>query len=411
MTQLQDALRKTMGAPQKKEPPPTQKKSFRFLWLIAIVGVSLIGALALLQGQIEKLKKREKILRHSVNILEYGTLSADCLGQIPVPPKLANIPFGEDLGLVVGVKSVPVRNVKAPHNPSLIASESGYDLFFRYDVLSSQSKYAPYFSRIGVVSLDKNFEQTDKEFQKINLPTDYTEDPRVISFGEKLYLVFNMLDLNNLQCRQMCISGLSRDTFDVDFTTVLDMNLKRIEKNWPPFEYIGADNKRELLFEYQISPRTILALPDPRKNELKPLISPREIAYLSLPWPEKWGEIRGGTPAQKIGDEYLGFFHSLLLESNGLDWYLMGAYTFQAEPPFAITGVSTQPIFFRGIFDTPITNTASTNKRVSYPSGFVIEKQQDRELIHLSCGENDSGIKIVTLDKEVLLKNMNRIEH
>ena len=62
MTQLQDALRKTMGAPQKKEPPPTQKKSFRFLWLIAIVGVSLIGALALLQGQIEKLKKREKIL-------------------------------------------------------------------------------------------------------------------------------------------------------------------------------------------------------------------------------------------------------------------------------------------------------------------------------------------------------------
>jgi predicted GH43/DUF377 family glycosyl hydrolase len=411
MTQLEDILKNTLSSPQKNQLHDKRKKSWRFLSTIAVVGLFFIALVLVFQGQIERLKKREKILRHSVNKLEYGVLSADCLGQIPIPPKFANIPFGEDSGLVINVKPISIRNVIAPHNPSLIASESGYDLFFRYDILSSQSRYASYFSQIGVVSLDKSFEQTDKELKKIDLPTDYTEDPRIVSVGDQLYLVFNMLDLENLKCRQMCVSNLQRDTFDVNYTTILDMNLKPVEKNWPPFQYIGAENEAELFFEYQISPRTLFSLPDPRKNELKPFIVPRQIAYLFLPWSEKWGEIRGGTPPQKIGDEYLGFFHSAVIEANGLAWYIMGAYTFQAKPPFALTGISKHPIFFHGIFDTPITNTASTNKRVCYPSGFVIEKQKDKELIHVACGENDSGIKIVTLDKTVLLKNMNRIEH
>ncbi|MBX9744839.1 MAG: hypothetical protein K2X08_06490 [Chlamydiales bacterium] len=84
----------------------------------------------------------------------------------------------------------------------------------------------------------------------------------------------------------------------------------------------------------------------------------------------------------------------------------MGAYTFKAEPPFTITRMSPQPILFRGIFDTPIANTAQDWKRVIFPSGFVLEKQQDRELIHLACGENDCAIKIVTFDKKALLDSL-----
>jgi hypothetical protein len=89
----------------------------------------------------------------------------------------------------------------------------------------------------------------------------------------------------------------------------------------------------------------------------------------------------------------------------------MGAYTFEAHPPFRITGISNHPILFRGIFDTPYINTASLDKRVIFPSGFVLEKQQNKELIHVACGENDSAVKIITLDKEKLIKSMNRFEH
>ena len=33
-------------------------------------------------------------------------------------------------------------------------------------------------------------------------------------------------------------------------------------------------------------------------------------AYQKLFWPKNWGILRGGTPAQKVGNEYLAFFHS-----------------------------------------------------------------------------------------------------
>ena len=89
----------------------------------------------------------------------------------------------------------------------------------------------------------------------------------------------------------------------------------------------------------------------------------------------------------------------------------MGAYTFNAAPPFNLTGISKYPILFKGIYETPFINTASIDKRVIFPSGFVVENQDDRELIHLACGENDCSVKIVTLDKEQLLKSMLRFEN
>jgi len=196
----------------------------------------------------------------------------------------------------------------------------------------------------------------------------------------------------------------------MNYSTVLDMNLQWIEKNWGSFEYIGADQKPHLFLEYQMSPRKLFELPDPRVNEVKNLTLPQEVSYLPLPWADKWGAIRGGAPAQKIGNEYLGFFHSSFAE-NGLLWYVMGAYTFEAHPPFRITGISNHPIIFRGMFETPYTNTAPLNKCVIFPSGFVIEKQRSRELIHLACGENDSTVKIVTFDKKKLLASMNRFEN
>lgn len=420
MSRIKDALDRVID-PEKKSANIkfTSRKIFfspRSKALFFILGFLLSLSLAaggwILQNQVRLLKKKEKRLAHEMRRLKQKTIAADCLGGIPAPSKLIGLPFADDLGIVVDVKTVDVRNVTAPHNPSLIQTASGYDLFFRYDKMSKEAKHLPYFSHIGVVSLTPDFSQEAAEFQKIELPTGYSEDPRVLWMGDQLYLIFNMLDPGNTQARFICLANINPNNYKVNYTTPLDMNLVLVEKNWPPFVFVEENQKPALFFEYQISPHKILSLPNPRENELLNIALPRNSSYISLShiWESKWGRMRGGTPALKIGDEYLAFFHSGFTEKNGMWWYVMGAYTFQAEYPFSLTKISKHPILFRNIFETPIIHTADHNKRVIYPAGFVIEEKDGKELIHLACGENDCAIKIVTLDKKALIENMNRIE-
>ena len=116
-------------------------------------------------------------------------------------------------------------------------------------------------------------------------------------------------------------------------------------------------------------------------------------------------------------NKFLVFFHSNISaisfkrgvqNKQGFN-YVMGAYTFQAKPPFRITAISHYPILFDGIYNSPHMNTAESKKRIIFPSGFAFEKQDGRDLIHVSCGENDSAIKIVTLDQKTLLKSLKKI--
>jgi predicted GH43/DUF377 family glycosyl hydrolase len=371
-------------------------------WMGLFAVLFLIGGL-LLGKQLQKLRQKQKVMYRSVKQMQYfSTPATSYLGNAPAPIRLSNLLLGEDLGIVVGVKQINIRNV-TPYNPSLIQLKSGYDLFFRYDVLSSKARIAPFFPG--------QFEQTTQEFKRIDLKTDYAEDPRIVEVGDELYLFYNDLDQQSLQGRFMSVANLNRDTYAVNYTTALDMNLQLVEKNWSPFEYIDEQQKARFFIEYRIHPRKLLELPNPQVNDLQNITLPREDSFISLLWPTKWGEIRGGTPAKKIGDEYLAFFHSCFKEDSGLVWFNMGAYTFEAKPPFRLTGISSHPILFKGIYDTPLTHTAPFEKRVIYPGGFVIEKQGERELVHVACGENDCAVKIVTMDLKKLKENLIRLEN
>ncbi len=339
-----------------------------------------------------------------------GMVTSHCFGKVPIPPRLANVPFADDLGIVLGVKSVPIRNVRAPHNASLIRTASGYELFFRYDVVSWKSYFAPYFSRIGVVHLNDQFEQGEQEFRTLDLDNDFAEDPRAMFVGDQLYVFCNILDTDNLKCRSMCVANVDPSSFNVNYRTVLEMNFQWMEKNWIPFEYVGANQEPKLFLEYRISPRKLLEVPDPQGGAMVDLRTPKGTAYITLPWANKWGEPRGGTPFIKVGDEYLSFFHSGFHEANGLIWYVMGAYTSEAHPPFRITGISDYPILFRGIFDSPVIHTADAHKRVIFPAGIVVEKRGGKEIAHVSCGENDCAVKIVSFDLEKLMQSIGRLE-
>ena len=87
----------------------------------------------------------------------------------------------------------------------------------------------------------------------------------------------------------------------------------------------------------------------------------------------------------------------------------MGAYTFEAHPPFRMTSISPYPILFQGIYQAPLHRLASRYLYCIYPAGLVLAKEGEREVLHLSCGENDSAIKIITFDKQKLLSSLVRL--
>ena len=124
-------------------------------------------------------------------------------------------------------------------------------------------------------------------------------------------------------------------------------------------------------------------------------------------WDSQWGAIRGGTPARLIDNQYLAFFHSSFRE-RGKVWYVMGAYTFEAFPPYKVTAISAQPILFDGIYNTKAENTAKKGLRCIFPAGFV-EGYDKEDVFYLSCGENDCATKIITISKRNLLSSLKKV--
>jgi hypothetical protein len=123
----------------------------------------------------------------------------------------------------------------------------------------------------------------------------------------------------------------------------------------------------------------------------------------------KWGIPRGGTPAILIDGEYLSFFHSSFEDEKGIIWYIMGAYTFASVPPFQMTRISPCPFLFKGIYSTPHGEIANPKIRSIYPAGLIYERRDGRDVIAVSCGENDSAIKIISMDKQALFSSLQTI--
>lgn len=384
---------------------PLYSFSIRKVFIKVILWI-FFGIFCLAGGWLShRLDKIEAKQKKAIRKLEERVFTSH---ESTLPLNLAGVPFGEELNIVCDVIEVPIRNVTAPYNPGICKTATGYDVFFRYDIMQPKMKDACFQSHIGVVSLDHQLKQGRGEFKPIDLGTNSCEDPRVLTIKDELFLFYNCKGEETPGCRFMCLANLDPKTYEANYQTTLDANFQWIEKNWSPFEYVGSDQKHHLLFEYRINPRKVFELPNPQVNEIKNLSIPAPLAYLQLMWSSKWGEISGGTPALRVGDEYLGFFHSWFVDQRQCVWYVMGAYTFAPDPPFQLTGISTYPLLFKGIYNTPLIHTASVNKRVIFPSGFTIEKTEKGDRILLACGENDASVKIIVLDKENLLHNLFR---
>jgi hypothetical protein len=142
---------------------------------------------------------------------------------------------------------------------------------------------------------------------------------------------------------------------------------KKKEKNWVFFEY--GRNSANLLFIVTIQPlRVIMPIPKHSDEDLITVSNSRNYGHVPDSYKEdlrykeygvkdhvyserynphtvslsgiknfcwNYGELRGGTEAKIVGDEYLAFFHSQgTIHSRSSMTYWMGAYTFTRKAPF-----------------------------------------------------------------------------
>lgn len=104
------------------------------------------------------------------------------------------------------------------------------------------------------------------------------------------------------------------------------------EKNW--LFFVHSDRMHLI---YLTRPHTVIELDD----NMGPVKEYRT-DNPSIRW--EYGEIRGGTPPVLVDGEYWSFFHSSLPWTDRYRRYYMGAYAFEAKPPFNITRITEEPL-------------------------------------------------------------------
>jgi predicted GH43/DUF377 family glycosyl hydrolase len=405
------AIERKISRGLKEKSAASSKIGILILSLLLSVTIFISAGLFIYYGmQVRTLRKKAKAIERTfMNIGQNQSEFKPMLGNLSMPVQLQTTPLGERSGLVLATKKIPIRGVAAPYNPSMIEWKDGYLLFFRYDIIKQDCPF-DYYTHIGCCTLNTNFEQTEKEFTTIDTGSQFSEDPRALKIGEEIYLVFNDLQRsdNTSYYRTMHIGKINLEESKLEFSTDLDLQIKSIEKNWVPFERI-ENGKPEIYLEYFLNPQKIMKLPNPKENNLVHLPISGSSNFLRTFWPHPLGHPRGGSTAQLVDGQYLAFFHSSFEDTNKYPWYVMGAYTFEKDSPFRVTAISHYPILFEGIYDSPHMNTADWRKRVIFPGSFSEGIRNGRQVLYVCCGENDSSIKLIIMDKQILLKNLKKL--
>ena len=332
--------------------------------------------------------------------------------------ELSNVPYADDNGLVIDTRLLEIEGLPftGAYNPSIEKVGTRYLITFRIDDIGQ--------ALIGTVLYDKDFMQKSSpkffDFGDSLLP----HDSRLFYFNKQLVCLYSHAFFKNLKSINPAFSPPWHLLTGIRQTLVLlDHNIqinKRIEllygepfeKNWTPFSCKDKKGKNNLYFIYKFNPHQVLHLNE--DGQITKIIGPSSVPVLEELWEQKWGKIRGGTPAKLIDDEYLTFFHSFFSVDNKR-FYVFGALTFEKHPPFSVTKISKYPIIFHECYSA--TNRfakpwGETNiKYVIFPGGFVTRNVQGRDVFILACGENDRAIRIVTLDKNKLMLSLKKICH
>lgn len=331
-------------------------------------------------------------IRNSINHLGWVLIASIfcCLSVTKVEALLDLDDFTADF--IVESKKIDVPGYPDAFNPCLIRWKGSILMTFRFREQETGST-----NNVGFVWLDDNFNvispPTLLHIRHSKNVLGPIQDVRMVVKDDKLLIVYsNRIKQQEELIYRMFIAEVVYD--GICFSAKKPVPLlhfegtqRNREKNWMPFQY-----NNELFLIYSASPQTIM----------RPLLASKSCETVcstenSIKW--GWGEVRGGTPAHLIGDEYLAFFHSCITlrtaqsEGKPMWHYVMGAYTFEASPPFAATSMSTVPIVGKKFYSGPLHKTWKP-LRVVFPVGYIF----DEKYIWLSYGRQDHEAWVVKIN-------------
>lgn len=327
-----------------------------------------------------------------------------------IPPihQFYRIPFAEKEGIVLHVSKLKIPGYPFAYNPSIVKhSKETYLIAFRHDFPMQYDGYRAV--KLGLIETDLHFFPLT-EPKLLDTGNTHSPDPRLFRMDNKFFISY--AHLTKWGPPYECCIGLS--TIDPLHRTTkcnYDLLYKKgpREKNWVPFVHTSTAGKSDIYFVYSFMPYTLVRLKQPISGAIDHPFPPSETAPQGLlQWEARYGKIRGGTPAEIVGDEYLCFFHSSFQEKS-LYWYVFGAITFDTKPPFSIRRISSHPILFQKMYSSSFAAQRNLSIRAIFPSGFVQAEEHNKDVLHVLCGENDSAIKVITFDTKKLLSSLRPI--
>ncbi len=314
---------------------------------------------------------------------------------------LKHIPLADTEKSVRKIFSLSIPGYPGAYNPSIVNLEQGFLLSFRYDDLRRNK------SMVGMVRLNRRFEVVGSPVLSDTLLE--LEDMRLFWIEGVLYASGTRVEIRSPTRTAIALCQVDVQTLKLKNAVDLMYHPQQVEKNWTPLVHSNSSGKTDLFYIYSHNPQHVLRVKSISTGAIEHAILPWSQKGLS--WEHKWGAIRGGTPCVSIGDERLEFFHSSFNDKNRR-WWVFGAMTFENSPPFRIKAISQYPIMAQGMYTTPLVPRFKKRTfRVAFPGGFVEVKKKKKTLFYLVYGENDSGIKVMVLDKKRLLANMKKVPY
>ena len=76
-----------------------------------------------------------------------------------------------------------------------------------------------------------------------------------------------------------------------------------------------------------------------------------------------------------------------------MNHYLMGAYTFDANPPYALMGASPEPLVAETFYEGPMYNTWKPLREI-FPMGIIVKN----DIAWVSYGRQDHEIWVAKID-------------
>ena len=232
-------------------------------------------------------------------------------------------------------------------------------------------------------------------------PQEQWEDPRILQVGSKTFLSLAVWFPNQkpILVNQRIVELGKNDEVIQQWSPVYGNNGRNAlwntgnEKNWGWFEYDG-----ELHFVYNVYPHTVVRTHNDSVDSI-----------YDTTYAHGWtlGQLRGGTNPIRVGNEFIAFFHSSVPWKSIPKYgerrrYFMGAYAFEAKPPFKVTRITAQPL----LTGTDLGPVIPGSPAVVFPCGSLFEGDK----FFITYGVNDCASGWVEIPLSQLMDRMKEVK-